>query len=115
MQLTFEQCFGASATQDIDSLVIVKAELPKLTPDTNNRAEALVVGILLKILENFQGSITDENGNVFTTENDIPITYDQGDIVDEFYLFKWRIILRTRNATNYKIYQFVFHQFDLLL
>ncbi|BAY10639.1 hypothetical protein [Calothrix sp. NIES-2098] len=111
MDLSLAQCFGESATQSIDSLVITKSELPGLTPDANNTAESLVIGILLKILENFEGKITTESGSTITLENGQPLTFNQGDIANTLYLEYWRIIFRS-GAINYRVFQLALHVFN---
>lgn len=110
--LNFYQCFGASATQSIDFITIQKSELPGLTPTTSNNAEALVVGILIKILANFEGLIVTENGVVITNESGVNIGYNQGDIYELIQLIHWRDIFRTRQSINYRIYQLVFQEFQ---
>ena len=45
---TLQEIFGAGATQDLDSITILKADLPGLTATLDNRSESLLVGILLK-------------------------------------------------------------------
>lgn len=45
---TLTEIFGAGATQDADTITIVKADLPRLTPAAFNRAESLLTGIVLK-------------------------------------------------------------------
>lgn len=45
---TLTQVFGAGATQTATTITIVKADLPGLTASATNRAESLIVGILLK-------------------------------------------------------------------
>lgn len=42
------EIFGAGATQDANTITILKADLPGLTPTANNSAESLWVGIFLK-------------------------------------------------------------------
>lgn len=107
MPLTLKQCFGVNATQNDALLIISKQDLPRLTPTSNNTAESLVVGIILKILENFEGKLTTALGETITDEKGIPITYEQGDIFDVFYLFNWRVIFRTKQGNDYRITQFV--------
>ncbi|BAY22366.1 hypothetical protein NIES2100_21290 [Calothrix sp. NIES-2100] len=111
--LSLAQCFGKNSLQNSNSLVIYKSDLPGLTPTAINTAEELVVGILLKILENFEGSITDENGNTITDVFGLPITYNQGDFVNAFNLFYWRINYTQSNGINYKNYQLVFSTFEI--
>jgi hypothetical protein len=76
--LTLTQLFGASATQSATELVIKKNDLVAvgLTPASSNRAEQLLVGILLKALENFQGELTDPQGNKVTDPQGQTINYD---------------------------------------
>jgi hypothetical protein len=42
----FKFFFGDNAVQTIDSIAIQKSDIPFLTPDANNTAESLLVGIL---------------------------------------------------------------------
>lgn len=111
MGLTLAQCFGDSATQNISTLVIHKTELPGLNAVSSNTAESLVVGILLKILENFEGKLTTETGETITNETGVAITFNQGDIADLFYLQYWRVIFRTKTL-DYRIFQLVLHVFE---
>jgi hypothetical protein len=63
--LTLIELFGVNAVQTADELIIKKSDLSAvgLTPTANNRAEQLLVAILLKALDNFQGELTDPQGN----------------------------------------------------
>ncbi|QSJ18750.1 hypothetical protein JYQ62_08315 [Nostoc sp. UHCC 0702] len=45
---TLTEVFGPGATQTADTITIVKADLPRLTPAALNRAESLFAGIVLK-------------------------------------------------------------------
>ncbi len=45
---TLTQVFGAGATQTATTITITKADLPGLTASASNRAESLLIGILLK-------------------------------------------------------------------
>lgn len=109
-QLTLAQCFGANATQDINTLVIHKSDLPGLNAVSNNNAESLVVGLLLKWLENFEGTITTQDGKL--TAGNTPITFNQGDIATSFNMEYWRVIFRSKLAVKYRIYQMVFHLYE---
>ncbi|MBH8575459.1 hypothetical protein I8752_21090 [Nostocaceae cyanobacterium CENA369] len=101
LPLTLTQIFGAGATQDSQYLVIPKSDLPGLTPSSNNTAESLVVALLLKALENFEGVLTDENGNTITDENNNPITYYQGDWVELMRVFQWNSSYIKERLGNY--------------
>lgn len=88
--LTVQQLFGSSAVQDEAVLTITKAELPLLTPSANNTAESLLVAILLKSVENFQGILTDENNRPITDENGTIITFDNLSLDFEILkVFRW--------------------------
>lgn len=114
LALTLAQLFGDSASQTATELVIKKADLAAvgLTPLFNNRAEQLVVAILLQILENFQGVLTDENGEYITDENGNPITYDQGDQFYEFLqLFLWELHIEQRSFGIVIRHTIIMHSF----
>ncbi|MBD2210190.1 hypothetical protein H6G27_09900 [Nostoc linckia FACHB-104] len=113
MQVTLQQLVGANSTQNIDTITIKKSDLPGILAASNNTAESLLVAILLKVLDTLLGKLTDENGNPITDENNQPITFNQGDILDSFYLEYWRTIFRKKGNVNYRIFQFVLHQFDV--
>ncbi|MBC1238712.1 hypothetical protein [Nostoc sp. 2RC] len=89
--LTLQQLFGVNATQTATELIIKKNDLAAvgLTPHTNNRAEQLVVAVLLKALENFQGVITDENNIPITDENNFPIEYDNRNLWKLLEILRW--------------------------
>ncbi|MEH1971108.1 hypothetical protein [Nostoc sp.] len=93
--LTLQELFGVNATQTATELVIKKADLVAvgLTPQTNNRAEQLVVAILLKALENFEGALTDENNNRVTDELNHSITYDNRNLWELLEIFHWGIYI----------------------
>jgi hypothetical protein len=99
--LTLQQLFGESASQSATELVIKKADLVAvgLTPQLNNRAEQLIVAIVLKSLENFIGVITMEDGISITDDEGENIDYDQGDRLYEFMQFlSWEPYFERRNA-----------------
>jgi hypothetical protein len=95
LALTLAQLFGNSATQSATELVIKKADLVAvgLTATANNRAEQLVVAILLQALSNFEGSLTDENGSLITDENNSPITYDNKSLWELLEIFQWGVYI----------------------
>lgn len=47
---SFARFFGKSSYQDLNYLVIKKAELPNLTIASNNTSESLLVSLLLKVM-----------------------------------------------------------------
>jgi hypothetical protein len=89
LPLSLTQLFGEGSTQDINNLVIRKNDLPGLTPNATNTAESIFAALLLKSLENFEGFVTDENGNAVTNENDIPISYDNINVFLLLKVFQW--------------------------
>lgn len=47
----FARFFGINSYQTASQLIIQKSELPRLTPSNNNRAKALLIGLLLRVME----------------------------------------------------------------
>lgn len=103
LSLTLAQLFGVNASQTATELVIQKADLAAvgLTPQSNNRAEQLVVALLLQALSNFHGYITDENGNIITNENSAPIGYDNRQLYELLEMFRWDAYAQERNGNVY--------------
>jgi hypothetical protein len=101
--LTLQELFGVNAVQTADELIIKKSDLSAvgLTPTANNRAEQLVVAILLKPLSNFQGYLIDENGNILTDENNAPIGYDNRQLYELLEMFRWDAYAKERNEKVY--------------
>lgn len=58
---TLIDLFGAGATQTATTITIAKADLPGLTASAANRAEALLVGILLKMKTTLSKTNFDNN------------------------------------------------------
>jgi hypothetical protein len=58
---TLQQVLGANATQDANTITIYKSDLTGLTPQAENTAESIVVGMLLKILQTLSQDNFDAN------------------------------------------------------
>ena len=101
--LTLIELFGVNAVQTADELIIKKSDLSAvgLTPTANNRAEQLLVAILLQALRTFQGYLTDENSNILCDENNTPIGYDNRESFEFLELFLWDAYAKTRNNQVY--------------
>ena len=101
--LTLTQLFGDSASQTATELVIKKADLVAigLTPQANNRAEQLMVAIVIKALSNFQGYLTDENGNVLADGNNALIGYDNRQLYELLEMFRWDAYIKQRDGSVY--------------
>lgn len=101
--LTLAQLFGVNAVQIADELIIKKSDLSAvgLSGTANNRAEQLVVAILLQALSAFQGYLTDENGNILTDENNAPIGYDNRQLYELLEMFRWDAYAKKRNSSVY--------------
>lgn len=52
---------GPGATQTATTITIVKADLPRLTPNANNTPESLLTGILLRAKEGLSRTTFDTN------------------------------------------------------
>ncbi|MCC5597967.1 hypothetical protein [Nostoc favosum] len=112
--LTLAQLFGVNAVQTATELVIKKSDLVAigLTPQINNRAEQLVVAILLKALENFQGHLTDPNDNQVTDFQGRKINYDNSNLYKSLLLEPWKEFIEQR-LENYVIRNtLIIHQFS---
>ncbi|MBH8561648.1 hypothetical protein I8748_05550 [Nostoc sp. CENA67] len=114
MQLTLQQLFGVNAIQDSQTLVIQKSDLSVLTPRSDNTAESLLTAILLKSLENFEGTLTDENNNLITDENNYPIEYSQDDYYELLKVFEWEEkYFKKRNQIDYFADTLIIQEFDV--
>ncbi|MEA5624111.1 hypothetical protein [Nostoc sp. UHCC 0251] len=111
--LTLTQLFGDSASQTATELVIQKADLAAvgLTPTANNRAEQLVVALLLQALRNFEGYLTDENGNIMTDENNAPIGYENRHLHELLEMFRWDAYVKQRNENFYLTETIIFESY----
>lgn len=101
MQLTLEQLFGVNAAQD-SQLVINKADLPLLTPSANNTAESLLAALLLKAFENFQGQLTDPNGNKITDPQGVTVDYNNSILYELLLIEPWNGFIQQK-ADGYVI------------
>jgi hypothetical protein len=112
LALTLAQLFGDSATQSATELIIKKADLVAvgLTATANNRAEQLIVALLLKALENFEGTLTDENGNKITDELNNPIPYDNRNLWELLEILRWGTYI-PEGATDRIRNQIIIHSF----
>lgn len=93
MQLTLAQLFGEGASQTSANLTIKKSALRGLTSSQNNRAEQLLAAILLRSVENFQGTVTSETGEPLTSETGESVTYNNSNLYESLTLEQWRTVL----------------------
>ncbi|MEH2309337.1 hypothetical protein [Nostoc sp.] len=112
--LTLQELFGVNAVQTADELIIKKSDLSAigLTPTTNNRAEQLAVAILLQALSNFQGYLTDDNGNVITDENNFAIEYDNRNLWELLEIFQWGLHIPD-GFTDRIRYQIIIYSYEI--
>lgn len=111
-ELTLKQLFGDNSAQDDYLLIIQKADL-KLTAKVNNSAESLLVAILLKVVENFRGNLTDAQGSEITDNQGKALNYDNSSIYDSLNIEAWAGFFKQRNDLIYATNTFVIHQFTL--
>jgi hypothetical protein len=109
--LTLAQVFGLNANQSSGQLVILKSDLPGLTPGSNNRAEQLLVALLLKVAEQFEGNLTDPSGQVVTDNQNNAITYDNSKLYERMKIFYWKRQFTTREQQSYSLDTFVIDTF----
>lgn len=88
--LTLQQLFGANVTQNEQSIIIRKSDLPKLTPSANNTAESLLAAILLQAWSEFEGLLMDETGESIGDETGEAIGYDQREFYEKLNVWFWQ-------------------------
>lgn len=93
--LTLQELFGVNAVETAEELIIKKSDLSAVgfTATASDRAEQLVVAVLLQVLRNFQGTLTDENGNPITDTHNIPVEYDNRNFWEFLEIFKWGLYI----------------------
>ncbi|MBD2516867.1 hypothetical protein H6G93_17950 [Nostoc sp. FACHB-973] len=111
--LTLQDLFGVNAVQTATELVIKKTDLVAvgLTPQTDNRAEQLLVAILLKALSAFQGYLTDESGNLLSDESGNIIGYDNRGLYELLEMFRWDAYIKEREQKIYLTETIVIHSY----
>lgn len=106
LELSLQELFGDGATQTSQLLVIKKSDLPGLTTSANNRAEQLLVALLLKVQEQFEGILVDEIGDIIVDETGDAVSYDNSELYT-LTVFYWRKIFVQKNNRLYLSNQFV--------
>lgn len=104
INIAIQDLFGNGAIQDSDFLKIKKADLLELNATSDNRAEQLVVALILKACHLFKGLLIDENGNVIVSEGLDIIGYENSTSYDLSVTF-WR----TQLERNKIVHQFLVH------
>lgn len=107
MDLTLQELFGEDASQDEQFLKIDKSNLPLLTLAENNRAEQLLVALILKALHAFEGVLVDQNQELVIDEIGQPIGFDNSNFYNLQVKF-WRVQFQNSKI----IHQFVVHDFQ---
>lgn len=90
LNLTLQQIFGTNAAQTATTLTIQKADFPTLTAAADNRAEQLLVALLLQAHQHFEGMLTDELGRTITDELGRAITYDNRGLYEKLNIWHWK-------------------------
>lgn len=104
-QLSLAQLFGVGAFQDANVLTITKTSRLGLTPSANNTAESLLAASLLTALQNFQGSINDENNQPIMDESGQGITFDNSEVFQELGLINWDAFFTRKGTTLHQTNQ----------
>ena len=89
-QLSIQQVFGINAEQDASSLTLYKENFYNLTASFDNKAESLLIAILLNLHSNFEGNILDENNSAVTDEFNKPITFSNLNLYELLNVFYWK-------------------------
>ena len=87
--LSLQQLFGEGASQDSEYLIIRKPGLP-MTISDNNRAEQLLVALILQAWNEFEGLLIDESGDTILDETGNAISYDQRELYEKRHLWYWQ-------------------------
>ncbi|MBD2344173.1 hypothetical protein [Anabaena subtropica] len=111
MELTLAQLFGVNVFQDGQVLIIAKSDLPGLTPSASNTSESLLVAILLKAFENFQGELTDPQENKVTDPQWRTITYNNSSLYLTLLMEPWRGYIEQRLGLYVVRDSLIIHQF----
>ncbi len=75
-ELSLQQIFGDNAYQNVDFLVCSKDDFFNLTSVTSNRAESLLVAMLIKAFNNYRSQLTDSEGNIISDSINNRVTYN---------------------------------------
>ncbi len=112
--LTLQELFGVNAVQTATELIIKKADLVAigLSPTANNRAEQLIVALILEALSIFQGNLTEEKGNIIVDENNISITYDNRNLWELLEIFYWGIYIPDGYTDRIR-HQIIIHYYEI--
>lgn len=90
LNLSFEQIFGRRSYQDSRYLTICKLDLPNLNPEINNRAEQLLIALILQIHQQFEGELTDPNGEAVIDAQGKVITYSNVQLYEKVIMRFWK-------------------------
>lgn len=88
--LSVEQLFGKNVSQDSEYLNIRKSDLPSLTVSNDNRAEQLLVALILQVWNEFEGLLVDDTGETIVDEMGQNIGYEQRLRYEKLNLWFWR-------------------------
>jgi hypothetical protein len=112
MELSLTQIFGISAIETGQSLIINKADFVKLSASSVNKSECLLVAILLNTFENYQGYLTDNEGNKIIDNQGIAISYDNSILYSSLSIELWEPYLINRNDVRYRIDGLIIKQYS---
>jgi len=93
MLLTLQNVFGTNATQNATTVSFLKSDLLGLTVVANNDASSLLAAIVNTAHQNYEGNLTDQNGNSITDQNGNSITYDNRYYYTGTWLIFWGYLL----------------------
>lgn len=107
LALSIESLFGKDASQNIDSIIIKKNNLPGLTSSPSNTAESILVALILKIIENFEGNLTDNQGFSLTDNLGNKVTFSNRELYELLEGFFWKRDFTRRNDSLFSRISFV--------
>lgn len=100
LTLSLQQMFGANVYQDSNSLVIKKSDFSNLVASGDNKAESLLIAILLKVFNSSEIYLTDTNDKRLNdaANNFISNKYKISDFTSFTY---WKRYYFKQNNQNY--------------
>ncbi|MEH2454492.1 hypothetical protein [Nostoc sp.] len=90
MNLTLAQIFGQEASQTLTTVTIQKSALQGLVSSADNHAEAILAAIMKTGLQQFQGWLTDPDGNPVLSPDNLTVDYDNSALYDVINIKEWR-------------------------
>lgn len=97
MNLTLGQIFGVGASQDSTTIAIQKSALVGLAPSANNTAEQILAAVIKTASQQFEGWLTDPDGNAVLSPDNFSVDYDNSGIYEVLGIHQWQTQILNEN------------------